>query len=206
MKRKMFFNVMITGILASALLSGCGKKETTPENNFVYNDTTYKLSQGLISTSGMEDGFYYHAIFILSDGFKVVWETDNPQMVDSLAGRGELIGFFLIDKSEDGPEDGTYNAIVISSKSLTLPTPFTWARGMAYIDYTEIGDETLGQKINLTKGTIKVKNNGNNNLELTINVTSDKNVSLNGFFKGTFKSFILDDKKSLDVKTPFRRM
>ncbi len=193
MKNKIFITGMAAFMLAGIFFTtGCGKKESTPGNHFVYNDTTYSLSQGLLATENILDSFYVYSVGMLSSDFNVVWKADNPMVIDSITGQGEALVFNLAGKSKDGIEDGTYEAAVSLKKNYDLPVPFTWLYGVTLINYTEINDQEFGRKILLTGGTIKVKNLGNNKYEFTFDITSKENKKLTGYFKATFKPYKIE--------------
>ncbi len=199
MKRKNIFNVVLAVVAAGLLFStGCGKKESNPDNHFVYQDTTYALSQGFISSYQIFDSLYEHTVLLLSDGFTVVWETGNPSAIDSISGRGNGIIFNMIGLSKDGLEDGTYTGAVSSSKSFDLPADKTWDFGTAVMNYSDTGDnDNVGTEVDFKKGNITVKNLGNNRYEFSFDVTSEENHQLTGYFKATLKPFVFDNKKSL---------
>ncbi|HHJ11452.1 MAG TPA: hypothetical protein ENK25_11275 [Bacteroidetes bacterium] len=207
MKRNILFSILCAGILAGMIFTtGCGKKDTNPENHFTYNDTTYSLSQGFISSAQIYDSLYSHTVLILSDGFTVVWDANDPMAIDSITGKGNVLLFNLIGLSEDGLEDGTYEAALQTKKSLVLPNDKTWIYGSAYMDYTVIGDEESGSNVSLINGTVKVKSLGNNQYEFTFDVTSVDIIKLTGFFKGTFQSIKMNERKSYDTHSILNRL
>ena len=206
MKRKIIFNVILAAFVAGLLFStGCGKKDANPENHFTYNDTTYSLSQGLISSQQIYDSLYSHVVLILSDGFTVVWNANDPMAIDSINGKGNVLLFNLIGLSEDGLEDGTYEADLQTKKALVVPNDKTWIYGTAYMDYTILGDEESGSSASLIHGTVKVKNLGDNQYEFTFDVTSANIIKLTGFFKATFKPIKIGDNKSYNTHSILNR-
>ncbi len=197
MKRNILFSVLFAGILAGLIFTtGCGKKDTNPDNHFRYNDTTYALSQGFISSEQIYDSLYSHSVLILSDGFTVAWNANDPMVFDSISGKGNVLFFNLIGLSAGGLEDGTYEAALQTKKALALPSDKTWIYGTAYMDYTVIGDKESGSSVSLIHGTVKVKNLGDNQYEFTFDVSSVNLLKLTGFFKATFKPIKFDEKKS----------
>jgi hypothetical protein len=188
MKRIKIVQFSLTGILFSIVfMSGCTKKETSPDNHVIYNNTTYALSQGFFAQGNIYgDSLSYFEIALFSDDLTIITDPDHSFEVDSFAGKGEflLAGFF--SPSSEKLLDGTYETVP-SGQSYNLRSPYTWPMGMFFMGFT---NDDYEQKARFGSGTITVKNLGNNKYEFTFNITTKEDKkSFTGYFKGTFKPF-----------------
>ena len=178
MKRKVFFSTLFAGILAGMIFSpGCKKNDTNPGNHFTYDDNTYSLSQGYITKANGTGDLKHYEMSLLSEGLNFVWE-DNHYDVDSTVGKGDFILLVFSTASTDGLPDGTYtfkewHQMTEKSCYGNFYLNFTWDEGPDFKSYKFDG------------GTLTVKNLGNNEYELTFNLTSGQK-TFSGYFKGTF--------------------
>jgi hypothetical protein len=205
MNKKSFFKVTAGVLLGIMLLvSGCGKDDNNPKNNFTYDDKTYDLSQGLILSDTLVTGqVYSHYILLFSDGFTIHLK-EGSSVVDSITGRGEAIIFALFS-AKPTPEDGKYTHLP-SDKSLTVvPDVFTWAGGRLFIDYSETDEDEdyLGNRYDMVSGTIEVKAEGSGKYEFKINTLSEEEKPITGYanLKLTPIRFGSNDEKSLNLNS-----
>ena len=132
----------------------------------------------------MGDTLFSSIIELFSEDFTIVWNEEHPNEIDSLIGKGEVLYFFLISDSNNGITDGTYT---YASKW----EGNTWKKGGLYIQFNAT-DEDESSGYDLDGGTVSVKNLSDNNYEFSFNFSTKDGKTVNGFFKGNLKPYIIE--------------
>lgn len=165
----------------------CDKTTTSKKNNIKYDNKEYDLSQGLIfpgenigeKATAFKTPGHQISLLLLSSGFKI-YEMDGTP--DSISGTGSGISFDIYSTSPDKIDDGQY---VLDSLSLGKPGTFSYAD--AVFDYNTATDE--GTKVAMNAGTLTVKIVGND-YEFTFNCKGYNGKTVDGYYKGSVKSYI----------------
>ncbi len=203
MNKKVFFNVTLgVAVAGMLLLSGCGKDNNNPDNNFTYNDNTYDLTQGLIMNDTIVDGVYAHFVILLSDGFTPYWHTNNGlNYLDSIKGKGEAVMYYLFSDGPGGPADGSYSHLPNDKSFSDVPELFTWASGKIFIDYSESDEGHVGDKYDMVDGVIQVRNTGTHKYEFKLDVTSEEQKKLKAYANMELTPIVIENKKSLNLNS-----
>lgn len=144
------------------------------DNEMVYNDTSYALSQGFFEYYGQfqQGGAYNLDLYLLSSGF-VLHEVDG--VIDSISGGGESIYFELFSADSAGLAEGTYS---YDSNYPGESGTFTSAGGVIGFDF----ENETGFEFEIEDGTFTVTKDGD--YEFNFSGTDELNHSVTLYFKG----------------------
>jgi hypothetical protein len=182
---------ILTGILVlSLILVSCkkDKDKDTVSNYFKVNETTYKMSEGILENWGTSESYegYNLDLTLISDGISI--DAD-----DNWSGSGKAIYFEMYSTSSTYLPSGAYDYDDETSPSPTFS--FDWS---FYVLDLVLPDE--GTMHEIISGTVTIVRDGST-YEITITGCEDgSGNTITAHFSGTLTYFDLSDNKSTKNK------
>ncbi|MDX9695792.1 MAG: hypothetical protein RBT49_08380 [Bacteroidales bacterium] len=193
------FNLrLLTIMLAvfSVTLLSCDDEESSKDNSFSYNGTTYKIAAGFLENYGavIEKSVSSYNLDLTFATSGITYNTETGD----ISGIGSMLYFEMFTTSGTQLVPGTYSFDLYET---TNAGTFDYAE--LAINYN-FATET-GTYVDFVAGTVVVKLT-ETTYEITINLTSTENKVLTGYFKGTLTYVDLTEMpvKSNHIK-PFKR-
>ena len=172
------------------LVTGCKKDSdnTAPIlGHFIYDGSSYSLSQGFIIGYGPSDTTSFGIdLVLMSSGLTII---ESGGTATTVTGNGEVFGLSLFSTTQTLLEPGNYT-FGLSQEAGTCTD------GFLFIQYDPKNDEVVKQDA-ITGGTLVVTKVGDQ-YDLTMNMTTYLGKTTTANFKGTL-SYLVAETKSLSL-------
>ncbi len=176
-------------LLALTTLMACKKEDPTPvkANEFTINSDKYNIDEGWVENWGLIDATTYNVdLTLVSSGISPLIEDG---IIDYFAGKGNMIYLEMYTNVPNSHQIGTYQF----SDSMK---PNTFDLGYVLTNY-DFGNDS-GDIKEVIDGSAKIINVEKNTIEVEVNLTTNDNKNIKGYFKG--KTVLYDYSEIANVR------
>jgi hypothetical protein len=191
MKTTLFKTAMLAIALIISLVS-CKKDEKIKTNSFNYHQKTSEIGTVLAFQDGESEiaDVYGIGLLFFEKTLTVHYKNGEP---DSLSGKGDVLVLYFLTDDKNVINSGVYNlnSSTASSKEFTIDTDESGI--LIDVDSFETGPAGM---LDLSSGKVTLVKNGSE-YEITLNMNSNVNSTITGYYKGIPTQYDYLKKKSV---------